>query len=86
MRILIVYENVPDSTDLFVVDVTEEEWAWMRKTHLQYLNTTDMPKSAEKACNQLSEWLTSKKPLKSKKPVLARDLEIVFVLLTGFMM
>lgn len=85
MRILIVYENVPDSTDLFVVDVTEAEWAWMRKTHLQYLNGT-MPKSAEKACNQLSEWLTSKKPLKSKKPVLARDLEIDFVLLTGFVM
>jgi hypothetical protein len=56
MKILIVYENIPESTDIYSVEVTTEEWEWMKLTHGYYVNFK-MPDENEAACEKLSEFL-----------------------------
>jgi hypothetical protein len=85
MRVLIVYENVPESFDMYVLDVKEDDWLWLQKTHGNYINT-DMPKDAEKACQKLIKLLEKRKPLDKKEPVDIKDLRVTHVIVTGFVM
>lgn len=60
MKILLIYEAVPDNSYIYVLDdVSAEDWKWMKLTHGRYVNS-EMPEAAEKACVKLSEYLVGK--------------------------
>jgi len=65
LKILIIYELVPEETKLYIVDVTADEWAWIQKTHTYFVNMIfeDHEREHEDACHQLTEWLDKHKPL-----------------------
>lgn len=85
MRVLIVYENVPESTDFFLVEPTPKEWEWMQKTHGWYVNS-DIPKENDKACQKLSNYLQNCEKLTVAAPFDVAALKIDFVIQTGFVM
>jgi hypothetical protein len=80
MKVIIIYENVPESNDVYIEEVTKDEWKWMQKTHLRYVNTD----SEKKVCHKLSKWLVGKQKIASKegKPISAKGIDHVIV--TGF--
>ena len=50
MKILIVYENIPESTDIYSIDnLSDEDWQWMKLTHGYYINKHHPPIKAEVA-------------------------------------
>lgn len=88
MKVLIIYENIPETTDLYLEEVTDKEWKWLQKTHGCYLNY-DMPKANEKACTRLSEWLMTKTKIEIKvgaplDDVMLGNKKIDAVIHTGF--
>ena len=38
MKVLVVYENIPESTDFYLLEVSESDWVWMRKCHGRFMN------------------------------------------------
>lgn len=85
MKILIVYEEIPEDTKLYSVEVTPEEWKWMQLTQDKFINAS-MPKKNEQACNKLSEFLTDKPILSMDNPILIRGENYDYVLVTGFIL
>lgn len=88
MKVLIIYENIPESTDIYALEVSLKEWAWMQKCHGCYVNY-DMTDGQAKACNKLSKYLESKQdcmvfggeaPKGGPLPIAGFD----FVIHTGF--
>lgn len=90
MKILIVYEEIPESTKVYSEDVTAEEWAWMKLTHGNYVNADADSEEAEEACTKLSDWLVDKKPAsdsgEQSEPILLRGVGYDYVIVTGFIL
>lgn len=93
MKILIIYEEVPESTKLFLLDVSEQEYEWIKLCHGHYVNTVDLDKpknkDAKHACLELSNLLTKHTPLvtNSSKPVAGANLDgLSAVIQTGFLL
>lgn len=59
MRVLIVYENIPESTDMFIVDAHGQELEDLRMAHGNYVNAIDNEET-EKAMARISLRLGSK--------------------------
>lgn len=86
MKVLIIYENIPESTDLYLEEVSDKEWKWLQLTHGCYINY-GMPKANQKACNKLNEWLMKKTKIEIKvgKPLeLEVIMPIAYIIHTGF--
>ena len=83
MKILIVYEEVPETTKFYTVEVTDSEWEWMRLTHGYYVNAK-APKKNEAACLKLMNWLEDETPLTFDTPIGVAGIE--YVLHTGFIL
>ena len=86
LKILIVYENIPDSTYIYSVEVSDEDWEWMKLTHRCYINF-DMSDECQTACERLSEFLEGRKNLFSSndenpKPISASKYD--YIIHTGF--
>lgn len=87
MKILIVYENIPESTHIYSVEVSDEDWQWMKLTHGCYINF-DMPDENQTACEKLSEFLDGREKLfstednKTPKPISALSYD--YIIHTGF--
>jgi hypothetical protein len=87
MKILIVYENIPESTYIYSVEVSDEDWKWMKLTHGRYINF-DMSDECQAACEKLSEFLEGREKLfstednKIPKPISA--LKYDYIIHTGF--
>lgn len=62
MKVLIVYELVPEDTKFYIVDVSPKDWTWLRKTHGYYVNQvfTRSEKENEEACDTLATWLETR--------------------------
>jgi hypothetical protein len=84
MKVLIVYEEVPEDTKFYAVEVTPDEWEWMRKTHRNYINGPMVDSAAQSACDQLSLWLEDREALKAAEPIDVRGFD--YVLSTGFLL
>ena len=82
-NIVIVYESIPEQTDLYVLEVEDKDFTWMKKCHGHWINT-DMPKDAEAACNRLSEYLMDKVKYTSKKYLPLKGYDALIV--TGFIL
>lgn len=84
MKILIIYENIPESTDLYVLEVTDEEWKWISLTHGHFINYGEIPEAAANACDKLTNWLVGRGKFQSNGPVNVDAFGISYVVLTGF--
>ena len=95
MKILIVYQEIPEFTKLYACEVTEEEWAWMQLAQGNFVNSTLLTDpAAQKSCLKLNEWLQSQTPIWAEtdigaaysKPIALRDQNFDFMLVTGFLL
>jgi hypothetical protein len=88
MKILLIYEQVPESTDTYLLDVTPEDWAWIRLTHGCFINSTEMPSESEEACQLLMSFLEGKEklPQESGRPLLLRSENVDYFVHTGFIL
>ena len=80
-KVLIVYENIPESTDLYLLDVEDEDLKWMKKCHRHFINF-EMTKDQQKACDRLSDYLDDKTKLDDKAAVDIGAYQLLIV--TGF--
>jgi len=85
MKVLVVYENVPESTDFYSMEVNDGELKKLRLCHGYYING-EMPPASEKACNWLSTFLEGKENIKlaGGVPVNIQDHDLLIH--TGFLM
>lgn len=79
-KVLIIYENIPDSTKEYLLELSQEDFEKVIKCHKQYLNLCDNP--CEDECNWLSDYLTDCVPLDSSEPISIS--ENTTVVITGF--
>lgn len=86
MKVLIIYQDIPEDTFIFYEDVSDEDWAWMRLTHGCFVNATGQPKDSDEACLRLVAWLEDKARIKpvAQSPVIM--IEPCRVLVTGFIL
>jgi hypothetical protein len=85
MKILIIYEEIPDDTKFYCLDVTDEEWQWIRLTHSYFVNIA-MPAENQKACDKLSDFLSDRKDNTFSSPIDVRTLGCMYIVHTGFVM
>lgn len=93
LKILIVYEEIPESFKVYAVAATSDEWKWMQLTHGHYVNMDHDTEETEEACNKLSVWLEDKDPIngtiddpRTSGPILMRGENYDYVLITGFLL
>ena len=85
-KVLIVYEMIPESTNIYVEDVTLKDLKWMKKCHGYYINhNSDDDKDAQIACDRMSKFLDGKNPVSidQGEPF---DIGQVTLIHTGFVM
>lgn len=86
MKILIVYEEIPESTKIYSVEVTPDEWEWMKLTHGHYVNAGDSDEDVDDACNTLSTWLEGRMPIETPHPIPLCGASYDYVVVTGFIL
>ena len=55
-RVLIIYENIPESTDLFIVDANESELADLKLCHGNYTNAVDNEEIEKHCLALMQDW------------------------------
>ena len=65
LKVMIVYENIPESTLIYVLDVSREDWEWIQRTHLLYVNGSAMTKEQTEDCMKLYDFLQGKESYSS---------------------
>ena len=90
IRVLIVYENVPESTAFYILEVSPEDWQGLKRCQGHFVNECDNP--ADKECLTLSTLLENLDDPKIDKldltenPLALSDLHLDYVLHTGFLL
>jgi hypothetical protein len=84
MKIAIVYEMVPEETRLYVLDVSVEDWKWIKLCAGQYVNTVTCKGKKLEACMKLEKFLVGHEPSDVKSPVFAGDVDRIVV--TGLLL
>jgi hypothetical protein len=84
MKILIVFENIPESTHIYILDVTPAQWEWMQILHGKYVNVSQFTEAEEEASNRLGDLLESVSSLDTDKPIPMAGIE--YTLVTGWLM
>lgn len=82
VRILIIYEEVPESTKFYTMDVTGDQWDRLKLTHGCFVNGADNTDDVEAALTALAELLVDHPQLDSTSPIDVRGFD--YVLWTGF--
>lgn len=64
-NVLLIYDSLPDETAIyFLVDVSDEDWAWVQLCHRRYVGSGHgMPAECLEACLHLSEYLETRASL-----------------------
>jgi hypothetical protein len=89
MKILIVYDNIPENTDLYLVDVLPEEWDWIRKCEGNYVNGSRNEPEVNALCGRLNDWLVNQEKIltqQSGEPYSLTGVSVDYVLRTGFLL
>ena len=47
MKVLVIYQMIPDETKTAIVEMSEQDYAYFKKAHNVYVNATDGDKEAE---------------------------------------
>lgn len=84
MRIVLVYEVVPEDVYTFILEVTPEEWAWIKLTDGNYRNIDIGDQAVTEAISKLREYLADKvsRP-NGDGPLLLRGENIDYLVVTG---
>lgn len=94
MKILMVYEMVPETAYTYVLDgVSPEDWEWMKLTHGRYVNG-HMSDVETEACDRLSTYLEGKQrtliadgtETVDSSPVMLRGENFDYFIHTGFIL
>lgn len=85
MKILLVYELVPETTKFYTLEVSDADWEWMKTTHGHCLNC-EMPDDIADACIKLSEYLEPLKPMELEGPITLLGKGFDYMLHTGFLL
>jgi hypothetical protein len=56
-KVVVVYENVPESTDIYILEVTKSELEWMAQCHGHFANATDTSEAIEADIDRLFLYL-----------------------------
>ena len=86
MRVLVIYEEVPEDTKTYVLDVTDDEWHSIERAHGMYINTEDCNGAELAACQTLSEMLVGEEELPKNTPISVRLLCLDKILISGFVL
>lgn len=89
MKILMLYENIPDSTYIYILDnVSPDDWKWLQLAHGKYINEPGMEANTQAACDKLSIYLENKEKLAPSQisPLLLRDAGFDYFIHTGFIL
>ena len=64
MKILLIYEVHATHPDMFLfrLDVGDDDWAWIQRTHGRCQGDRSMDAEDAAACERLSTYLVTKKP------------------------
>ena len=81
MKILLIWEEVPESTSLYLIDASPKESWMIKKCHGQFSNTVG---ADEKALKQLSVFLVGRTPIDKEAPFVVDG--PVTIVLSGFML
>ena len=86
-RVLIVYEEVPESTKLYAVEMTESELERFSKLAGEFVNLADFPENLQQVADELSARLTAEweQTLIDPKMVL-KSPSFDVILVTGFIL
>jgi hypothetical protein len=63
MRVLLVWEEIPETTRAFDLSLTKEEYEKILLCHGLFINSSDMNDEQEKAIEWLQEYIEDKKPV-----------------------
>ena len=85
VKVLIIYENIPESTDLYLVSVKEELFQKIRCCNNLLVNVTGQTSEEDELALWLYEWLQSHQDHKMPKEV-ELFVEGAWVIRAGFMM
>ncbi len=87
MKILLVYEEVPEDTHVYVLEnVSEIDWAWMKLTHHQYINARMPSREVAVACDKLKEYIEGLEAVEADSPILIRSQNFDYFLHSGFIL
>lgn len=69
-KVLLIYELIPESTEVYILEVSDADLKWMALCHGHYVNF-EMGSRAQKACDRLSDFLVSQKavPIRAGHPI-----------------
>lgn len=62
MKTLLIYEEIPESTKTYLLDLTDTQYAKLAKCHGHYVNL-DMPDDAQEAHDWLIDFLSTQNPI-----------------------
>lgn len=88
-NVTIIFEQIPERTDVYKVRATDDELAKLQLCHMQYINTETSPE-AEAALDWLTnDFLAVREPMALESRHSKTWLPVVdesFLVVTGFMM
>lgn len=59
MKVLVVYQNIPESTNVHIIDADGEDLEILKTCHNCYVNAGDMTDEQEKATEKLNFFLSN---------------------------
>lgn len=65
MKILIIWECVPEFTDFYILDADSDTLELVKHCHNSFVNQADLPAGVDVALNELSELLSKQTPVHS---------------------
>ena len=58
MKVLVIYQNIPESTNVHIIEADGEDLEILKKCHNCYVNAGDMTDEQEKATDKLNFFLS----------------------------
>lgn len=90
MKVLVIYELVPEETRVYLLDITDQEYLKIKPAHNAFINTTNLTEEQEHAHTDLDNILHESTPLdqKSMEPWFTGTLgtQVDRVIFTGFIL
>lgn len=87
MKILLIYELVPEETKVYILtNVSVDDWQWMKLTHHNYINAQMPSKEVEVACDMLNNYIEGLDPAAPDDPVLLRGENFDYMIHSGFIL
>ncbi len=84
MKVLVVYEMVPEETKFYIVEADAVDLEWMKATHGYFVNQADIPPAIAKALDKMSAFLETVESLSAELPITLNGVDLLIH--TGFLL